>query len=36
MLYREEKPTKGEIIVGGLNVLKLRNKKVYKLRRKLE
>ena len=35
MLYREEKPTKGEIIVGGLNVLKLRNKKVYKLRRKL-
>ena len=28
MLYREEKPTKGEIIVGGLNVLKLRNKKV--------
>ena len=35
MLYREEKPTKGEIIVSGLNVLKLRNKKVYKLRRKL-
>ena len=35
MLYREEKPTKGEIIVGGLNVAKLRNSKVYKLRRKL-
>lgn len=35
MLYREEKPTKGQIIVGGLNVAKLRNKKVYKLRRKL-
>ena len=35
MLYREEKPTSGEIIVGGLNVAKLRNKKVYKLRRKL-
>lgn len=35
MLYREEKPTKGEIIVGGLNVAKLRNGKVYKLRRKL-
>ncbi len=35
MLYREEKPTEGEIIVGGINVAKLRNKKVYKLRRKL-
>lgn len=35
MLYREEKPTKGQIIVGGLNVAKLRNSKVYKLRRKL-
>ncbi len=35
MLYREEKPTKGQIIVGGLNVAKLKNKKVYKLRRKL-
>lgn len=35
MLYREVKPTKGEIIVGGLNVAKLRNSRVYKLRRKL-
>ena len=35
MLYREEKPTKGQIIVGGINVAKLRNNKVYKLRRKL-
>ncbi len=35
MLYREEKPTKGQIIVGGLDVAKLRDKKVYKLRRKL-
>jgi cell division ATP-binding protein ftsE len=35
MLYREEKPTKGQIIVGGLDVAKLRNKKIYKLRRKL-
>jgi len=35
MLYREEKPTTGQIIVGGLNVAKLRNSKVYKLRRKL-
>ncbi|MBQ3468448.1 MAG: cell division ATP-binding protein FtsE [Bacilli bacterium] len=35
MLYREEKPTKGQIAVGGLNVAKLRNSKVYKLRRKL-
>ena len=35
MLYREEKPSHGEIIIGGLNVAKLRNSKVYKLRRKL-
>ncbi len=35
MLYREEKPTRGEIIVGGINVAKLVNRKVYKLRRKL-
>ena len=35
MLYREEKPTKGQIIVGGLDVAKLKVKKVYKLRRKL-
>ena len=35
MLYREEKPTKGQIMVGGINVAKLRNSKVYKLRRKL-
>ena len=35
LLYREEKPTKGEIILGGLKVNKLRNSNVYKLRRKL-
>jgi cell division transport system ATP-binding protein len=35
MLYREEKPTKGTIMIGGVNVGKLRNRKVYKLRRKL-
>ena len=35
MLYREEKPTKGQIVVGGLDVAKLRNSKVYRLRRKL-
>ncbi len=35
LLYREEKPTSGQIIVGGINVAKLRNNKVYKLRRKL-
>lgn len=35
MLYREERPTKGSIIVGGINVAKLRNGKVYKLRRKI-
>ena len=31
MLYREEKPTNGSVIVGGINVAKLRNSKVYKL-----
>ncbi len=35
LLYREEKPTSGQIMVGGINVAKLRNNKVYKLRRKL-
>lgn len=35
MLYREEKPTNGEIFVGGINVAKVKNSKVYKLRRKI-
>lgn len=35
MLYREEKPSSGKIIVGGVDVAKLRNRKVYKLRRKI-
>ncbi len=35
MLYREEKPDKGSIIIGGINVANLRNRKVYILRRKL-
>ena len=35
MLYREEKPTSGKIIVGGIDVAKLRNSKVFKLRRKI-
>lgn len=35
MLYREEKPNKGNIVIGGINVAKLKNRKVYKLRRKL-
>ncbi len=35
LLYRQEKPTHGEVFVGGINVAKLRNGKVYKLRRKL-
>lgn len=35
MLYREEKPTGGEIIIGGINVGKLRNGNVYKIRRKI-
>ena len=35
MLYREEKPEKGSIMIGGINVAKLKNRKVYILRRKL-
>ena len=35
LLYREEKPTTGTIKLGGINVGKLRNGNVYKLRRKL-
>lgn len=35
LLYREEKPTKGIVAVGGVNVGKLRNRKVYKFRRKV-
>lgn len=35
MLYRAEKPDSGTINVGGVEVTKLRNRKVYKLRRKI-
>ena len=35
MLYREEKPTKGNVMAGGVNVGKLKNRKVYKFRRKV-
>ena len=35
LLYREEKPSKGNVFVGGVNVAKLRNSKVFKLRRKI-
>ena len=35
MLYREEKPTRGEVIVGGVKISKLRNRRVFKLRRKI-
>lgn len=35
MLYREEKPTNGTINIGGINVSKLKNRNVYKLRRKI-
>jgi len=34
MLYREERPTKGSILIGGVNVAKLRDGKVHKLRKK--
>ena len=35
MLYREERPDKGSIYIGGIDVARLRNRKVYVLRRKL-
>ena len=35
LLYREEKPNKGDVYVGGVNVSTLRNGNVYKLRRKI-
>ena len=35
MLYREEKPSSGKILVGGLDVGKIKDRKVYKLRRKI-
>lgn len=35
LIYREEKPTSGELFVGGINVSKIRNRKVYKIRRKM-
>ena len=35
LLYREEKPNRGTVIVGGVNVAKLRNSNIYKLRRKI-
>ena len=35
LLYREEKVNKGNVMVGGVNVSKLRNNNVYKLRRKV-
>lgn len=35
MIYRAEKPTSGKILVGGIDVAKLKNSKVYKIRRKI-
>jgi cell division transport system ATP-binding protein len=35
LLYREEKVSKGNVMVGGVNVSKLKNSNVYKLRRKV-
>jgi cell division transport system ATP-binding protein len=35
MLYRKERPTKGKILVGGLDVSRLKDSKVYKLRRRI-
>lgn len=35
MLYRAEKPTNGQIILGGKDISKIWNSKVYKIRRKM-
>ena len=35
LLYREERVSKGSLFVGGVNVSKLKNNNVYKLRRKV-
>ncbi|MDN4606834.1 cell division ATP-binding protein FtsE [Sporosarcina highlanderae] len=35
MMYREERPTKGDIIVNGINLATLRNKRVPYLRRQI-
>ena len=35
MLYREERPSKGQVIVGGVDVKKAGNSQVYKLRRNI-
>lgn len=35
MLYREEKPDKGSILIGGIDVARLKDRKVYILRRKI-
>ena len=35
MLYREERPDKGSIFIGGIDVARLKDRKVYILRRKL-
>ena len=35
MLYREEKPDRGSIMIVGINVAKLKDRKVYILRRKV-
>ena len=35
MLYREERPTSGIINIGNIEVNKLKNRKVYKIRRKI-
>lgn len=35
LIYREERPTKGKVYVGGIDVARISNRKVYKLRRKI-
>ena len=35
MIYREERPTTGQIIIGGKDISKVWNSQVYKIRRKM-
>lgn len=35
LIYREERPTRGQVLVGGVDVSKIRDSKVYQLRRRM-
>ncbi len=35
LVYREEKPSRGQVLVGGVDVAKIKDSKVYQLRRRM-